>query len=151
MRRQYSPNHDINQAMPPRILASLCYFLPVMAAAFLLGVLRVTFLVPALGSDFAAVALELPIILLISWRVTGPVLRHFGPISTVGAMVIGATAFTMLIASELLLAQMLGGQSAAEWAREIGTAAGLLGLAGQLLFACIPAIRNRWFPPLGGH
>ena len=128
--------------MQRAILAGLWYFAPVMVAAFLLGVIRVTLIVPALGSAFAAVALEVPLVLVISWLVAGVVLRRFGPFSNAQALTLGGTAFALLMTSELALAQGLADQNAAQWLAQLTTPTGLLGLAGQMVFACIPAIRN---------
>ncbi len=52
--------------MPSAIKAGLFYFVIVFAAGFVLGALRVIVLLPLTG-ELAAVALELPIILTISW------------------------------------------------------------------------------------
>jgi hypothetical protein len=129
--------------MQRAILAGLAYFAPVMAAAFALGVIRVTMIVPALGSTLAAVALEVPLVLLISWLVVGAVLRRMGPFSNAQALLLGLSAFAMLMISEMTLAQLITGQSGLEWLSGLGTPTGLLGLASQIIFACIPAIRNR--------
>lgn len=130
------------------ILAGIWYFIPVMAAAFVMGVVRVTLLVPALGSQLAAVALEVPLILFVSWQMAGVVLRRFGPLAQRQTWLVGATAFMLLIASELLLARLLAGQSPSAWLASLGTPAGLLGLTGQILFACVPAIRNSRSTPV---
>lgn len=124
------------------ILAGSCYFAPVMVAAFIMGAVRVTMIAPALGSVFAAVALEVPLILTISWLMAGVVLRHFAPLSRADTWIMGAVAFALLIISELLLAQVLAGQNAAAWVQSLFTPAGMLGLTGQILFGCIPAIRH---------
>ena len=50
---------------------ALAYVLPVFAAAFALGALRVGLIAPQVG-PLLAVALELPLVLALSWTVAGP-------------------------------------------------------------------------------
>ena len=63
--------------MTGALLAGAVYFVIVFAAAFGLGVVRVTFLVPAVGSLLATL-LELPFTLAASWIVCSWLIRIFG-------------------------------------------------------------------------
>lgn len=123
----------------PLLAAALAYVLPVFAVAFCLGVLRVTLLQPALG-PFLAVALELPVILALSWVVAGRVLRRW-PFALPRRLATGALAFAFLMLAELTLALALG-QTAARFAADFATPSGALGLAGQAVFGLIPALRQ---------
>jgi hypothetical protein len=119
---------------------ALAYFAPVFAAAFAFGALRVTLIAPAIGA-LAAVALEVPLVLLLSWLVAGRVLRRW-PLSGTQALAMGGLAFVILMLAEFALAFALSGQTPAAYAATFATAPGaLLGLAGQIGFALIPALR----------
>lgn len=120
--------------------AAAVYFCPVFAVAFALGVVRTMLVAPAVGA-LAAVAIEVPLILCLSWFVCGWVVRHFLLKSILERAFAGLVAFMLLMAAELALALILG-RSATSWLGEIGTAPGLLGLAGQIGFAAMPLIRR---------
>ena len=121
------------------ITAGAIYFAVVFAAGFCLGVLRTLLVQPLLG-PFAAVALELPIILGIAWLACARILgRH--PVSRGGAAIMGALAFTLLMLGEAMLSMLLGGRS---WSAHVALYAQgqhQLGLAGQLLYALFPVIQ----------
>jgi hypothetical protein len=117
---------------------ALAYVAPVFAAAFAFGALRVTLIAPAIG-PLAAVALEVPLVLALSWVVAGRVLRRW-PMSGGQALGMGATAFLILMLAEFTLARLLQGQTPAAYASTFATAPGALGLAGQIGFALIPAL-----------
>jgi hypothetical protein len=124
------------------IRAGLLYFLGVFAVGFLLGSFRTLVLVPRIGA-LAAVALELPLMLLASWWVCGAVLRR-NPVTpaVLLRLTMGMSAFLLLMAAELALAVWGFGMTPADhWASFAGSAA-RLGLAGQLGFALIPLARR---------
>jgi hypothetical protein len=60
--------------MTRSLLTGAAYFVIVFAAAFALGALRVTFIVPAVGSVWATL-LELPLTLAASWTACGWLVR----------------------------------------------------------------------------
>ena len=62
--------------MSALVKSALAYTLPVFALAFALGALRVTLVAPATG-PLLAVALEVPLVLALSWIIAGPVLRRW--------------------------------------------------------------------------
>jgi phosphoglycerol transferase MdoB-like AlkP superfamily enzyme len=119
---------------------ALAYFLPVFAAAFAFGALRVTLIAPEIGA-LAAVALEVPLILGLSWLVAGRVLRRW-PQTRPRALALGALAFLILMAAEFALAFALSGQTPAAYAATFATAPGALGLLGQIGFGLIPGLRG---------
>jgi hypothetical protein len=118
--------------------AAFCYFAPVFAAAFCLGVVRVLVLAPALGAS-GAVLLELPMVLALSWWVAGRVLQRW---PAVVRWQVGALAFAMLMAAEAGLAVVLMGQTPAAFGAGLMTLPGAIGLAGQIAFGPIPALRR---------
>ena len=118
---------------------ALAYFATVFMAAFALGALRVTLIAPQIGA-LAAVALEVPLILGLSWVVAGRVLRRW-PLTSSAALAMGALAFILLMLAELALAYTLSGQTPSAYAATFLTGPGALGLAGQTAFALIPALR----------
>ena len=121
------------------LVPALAYFAPVFAAAFAFGALRVMLIAPAIGA-FAGVALEVPLILALSWLVAGRVLARW-PMQRSPALALGALAFLILMLAEFALARLLSGQTPAAYAATFLTAPGALGLAGQIGFALIPALR----------
>ncbi len=126
--------------MPDVARAAVAYFLPVFAVAFLLGTVRQLLVAPLTG-PLIAVALEVPVILILSWWVAGQTLRRW-PLHLHGRLAMGALAFGILMLAELALALALG-QTPRQFLAAMASPAGALGLAGQLGFALIPALRRR--------
>jgi hypothetical protein len=129
-------------AMRVALRAGVVYFSVVFSAAFILGVLRVSLVVPRIGA-LRAVALELPILLAISWIVCGWVLRRFAPAGEPGARAaIGLTAFVLLMLAEVTLAIATGG-TLTSFLASLATPEGALGLSGQGIFALMPLLRGK--------
>jgi hypothetical protein len=127
-------------AMPMILRAASRYFALVFVVAFALGVVRTLLLAPRMG-PFRAVAIEVPIILAVSWVVAGWVLRRL-PLPSPGArLAMGAVAFAFLMVAELALTVALGGTPCG-FVAGMASAAGALGLAGQIGFAIVPALRR---------
>lgn len=121
--------------------AGALYFAVVFAAGFALGAIRGLVIAPAIG-ETAAVAIELPIILAISWMACHWIVARTAIAPTISARAImGASAFTLLIAAEALLALGLG-RSLTEHLATYRDAASLLGLTGQLAFAAFPLLQR---------
>jgi hypothetical protein len=95
-------------AMPAVVKAAFAYVLPVFAVAFAAGAARHAGR-PQTGA-LAAVALELPLVLALSWAVAGRVLRRW-PQAPRAA--IGALAFALLMLLELATALAFGQTPAA--------------------------------------
>ncbi|MDX2484388.1 MAG: hypothetical protein QNK42_12090 [Pseudodonghicola sp.] len=127
-------------ATPGPARAGLWYFLIIFACGILLGTLRTLVLTPAFG-PLRAVALELPVILALSWIVAGWLTRGRPSLSNASARLwMGAVALVLLLVAECALA--LGfGQSPRTWLAGLITPQGLLGLAGQAVFALMPWLR----------
>jgi hypothetical protein len=119
-------------------ITGVFYFLIVFSIAFGMGAVRVLLVAPRIGAA-AAVAIEIIIILALSWVVAKGLWRA-RPYSRREGALIGAIAFALTMASEAALAGIMVGQSPVEWARDMTTRLGLLGLAGQIGFAVIPIL-----------
>lgn len=120
--------------------AGLAYFAIVFAAGFALGTLRVTVLVPQLG-ETSAVALELPLMLAVSWLACRWLLGAFRlPARRAPRAAMGAVGFALLMAAEFGLGLVVGRGPAVQLAgwRE---PAGALGLAAQVAFGLFPILQ----------
>ena len=115
----------------------LRYFAGVFAVGFALGTVRTLWLVPLVG-EIGAVAMELPFMLAASWWWCGRLLAR-QPLGLAGRAVMGGSAFVWLMIAELALAMAMGRTPAQHFAAML-TAAGLLGLAGQVVFAALPLV-----------
>ncbi len=124
--------------MHPVVKAAFAYTLPVFAVAFGLGALRVTLVGPMLGA-LPAVALEVPLVLAVSWVVAGRVLMHWPLRGQRPALAL--LSFAILMGLELATALAFG-QTPAQFLTAMTTPAGVLGLAGQIGFALIPLVRQ---------
>ena len=124
------------------IKAGSSYFAAVFALGFALGTLRTLWLLPRMG-EFAAVSLELPLMLAASWWLCKGLTRYFKvPASTATRLAMGALAFSLLMAAELFLSLVLMGASWQAYLAHYATAAGALGLAGQGIFGLIPVLQK---------
>jgi hypothetical protein len=124
--------------MPSIVKAAFAYVTPVFIVAFAFGALRVTLVAPYTG-PLVAVALEVPLVLAVSWIVAGHVLRHW-PLAAHQRPAMGALAFLCLMLAEGATALALG-QSVATFFAAMATPPGLLGLVGQIGFGLIPLFR----------
>ncbi len=126
--------------------AAALYVAIVFLAGFGFGIVRTLFVAPRIGA-LAAVALELPLLLAVSYGVAGWIMRRFAIRSSGAALAMGALAFILLMATEFTFAWLLAGTPPAAYLASLATAPGALGLAGQILFALVPLARSRWWPP----
>ena len=119
------------------VKAAFAYSLPVFALAFAIGAIRVALVAPVTG-PLLAEALEVPLVLTLSWIIAGSMrLPHALPQRAAMALL----SFALLMALELATALAFG-QSPAQFLSAITTPAGALGLAGQIGFAVIPLFRQ---------
>lgn len=126
------------------VLAGIAYWAMVFALGFVLGTLRVLWLAPALGL-VTATLIELPVMLAASWWAARWLLRRFAIRTEGAALVMGALAFVLLMAAELVLGVTAFGQTPAQWLAGLAEPQGALGLTGQVVFALMPwiAVRRR--------
>jgi hypothetical protein len=114
------------------------YWVIVFALGFVLGTLRVIVLAPKLG-ELTATLVELPIMLGASWFICAWVVRRWAVSAKPWPrLVMGTTAFGLLIAAEILLGVVGFGRTAGDQIAEMSRGAGLLGVVGQLGFAAFP-------------
>ena len=120
------------------ITAGVAYWALVFGIGFVLGTLRILWLVPSVGEE-AAVLIEMPIIIsacvLAAWWLTG----RFAIGTLSAALIMGAFAFVALMAAELGLAVTVFGETPRDWVAKILEPPGLWGLLGQVAFALFPA------------
>lgn len=125
--------------MHPVVKAAMAYTLSVFAMAFGIGAVRVTFVAPQTG-PLIAVALEVPLVLAVSWIVAGRVLSRW-PLGPAQRAAMALLSFALLMVLELLTALAFG-QPPTQFLSAMTTPAGALGLAGQIGFALIPLVRQ---------
>ncbi len=118
--------------------AGLFYFAIVFAAGFALGTLRVLVMIPRIG-ETAAVLAEMPVMLLICWRAARWILQGRARLSTAHLRILmGGSAFLLLMVAELLLSVTAFGRTPAQFASDLVRPLGLIGLAGQIAFGALP-------------
>lgn len=129
--------------MNQSIKAGSLYFALIFALGFLLGTFRVLILVPRLG-ELKAVVLELPIMLVAAWFICRWLVHRYRVPGTASArLVMGAVAFAWLMFAEVLLSVAIVRMPFELYVQRLLTSHGLLGLAGQGLFAIIPMLQRK--------
>lgn len=113
------------------------YFAVIFALGFVLGTVRVLWLVPMVGERNAVLA-ELPIMLTASWLAARWLVRRFGLVTLGTRATMGIVGFALLMLAELGLGSLLFGQSPADWVKSIFAMPGAIGLIGQIFFALMP-------------
>jgi hypothetical protein len=103
-------------------------------------------LVPRLG-ELMAVMLELPVMLTAAWFTCGRVVRHFGVPANAGPrLAMGGVALALLMVVEFALSVTVFGRTPGAFFAGLATPAGLLGLAGQVVFGLWPWWQGRGRP-----
>ncbi len=126
--------------MTAAMRAGLIYFAGVFALGFLLGVVRILWLVPRLG-ETVAVLFELPVMLAAAWLWAGLLLQRLSvPRRAAPALVMGGVGFALLMAAEFALGAATGTSPALQVAKW-GTVSGGMGLGAQILHAFFPLLR----------
>jgi hypothetical protein len=122
--------------------AGIAYTAVVYLFAFVAGAIRVMVVAPRVGTA-AAVLLEVPVALGVSWWVSGWVTRLFRVSGDSRVRVgMGIVAFVLLMTIEASVALLVFGVSIEDYLRKFGEAAGLIGLAAQVGFAAVPWMRR---------
>ncbi len=125
------------------IKAGLAYFALVMGAGFILGMLRVPFLVPRLGERLAEL-IEMPLMFVVIWLSARFVIRRFAlPAISSVRLKVGFLALALAVCAELLLAVALQGQSLRAYISSRDPVSGSVYLAMLGLFAFMPLILSR--------
>jgi hypothetical protein len=125
------------------IRAGVEYATIVFVVGFALGTVRVLLLAPRVG-ELAAVALEAPLMLLVSWMVCAWTIRRDGiPSAPAARALMGGVALVSLLSLELVVSVAVFGRTVTAHFASYAAPAALLGLAAQLLFACFPLVQDR--------
>jgi hypothetical protein len=133
------------------IKAGLAYFALVFGAGFVLGVLRVSFLVPRLGERVAELS-EMPLMFAVIVIAGRFVVRRFAVApSTSARLGTGLLALGLMLAAELMLAVVLQDRSLADYVASRDPVSGGVYLAMLVLFALMPVFVGRTERLRGGH
>jgi hypothetical protein len=123
--------------------ASVLYFALVLGTGFILGVIRVSFLVPRLGERYAEL-LEMPFMFVAIVLAARHVVRRFQlPTSFSVRLQVGFAALALSVLAELLLAAALQNGSVAQYIASRDPVSGSVYLAMLLLIALMPSILAR--------
>jgi hypothetical protein len=123
------------------IRAGLVYFALVLGTGFVLGVVRVPFLVPRIGERWAELA-EMPIMAAAIYFAAGYILRRFPEVRLRGrTLAVGFLALALAICAELALAVALQSQTLAEYISSRDKVSGSVYLLMLLVFALMPRLR----------
>jgi len=135
-----SAGHNGKSSAWPRIVAAGCgYFGLVFGAGFVLGTLRVLFVVPALGERLAELA-EMPLMLLMVFFAARWVVRRFRIASRGARMYAGLTGLALLLLAEWGVVLFVRDETIAEYVAGRDPVAATAYLASLVLFAMMPAL-----------
>lgn len=127
----------------PAIKAGLAYFALVFGAGFVLGALRVSFLVPRFGERIAELG-EMPLMFAVVVFAARFVMKRFAvPHFLPARLGTGLLALALLLAAELLLAVVLQERSLADYVASRDPVSGSVYLAMLALFALMPVLVAR--------
>ncbi|WP_242101604.1 hypothetical protein [Lysobacter sp. M2-1] len=119
--------------------AGALYFVLVFGAGFVLGSIRVPFLVPRLGARFAEL-LEMPVMLAVVFMAARYVIRRYALADRRTRLLMGTIALVLLASAELLLAFLMTGASPSAYVASRDPVSGSAFLAMLVLFAVLPAL-----------
>ncbi len=128
--------------MKPSLGAGGVYFAGVFALGFALGMVRDLIAAPKVG-EFAAVLLEIPVILTVSWFAAKWCIALFSvPPGGAERLTMGLFAFSLTMLAEMAMSVILFGHTVHDHIATYTHFIGLVGLAAQLLFAIIPYVQS---------
>ncbi len=124
--------------------ATIAYFAMVLGTGFVLGTIRVPFLVPRLGERYAEL-LEMPIMLIVIVFAASYVIRRFSlPPSSSIRLLVGFSALALVVIAELLLVAVFQDVSVSQYIASRDPISGSVYLFVLLLFALMPYILMRF-------
>jgi hypothetical protein len=130
---------NIKQLIAP----ALAYFAIVFGIGFLLGSIRVLWLVPQLGARYAELA-EMPVMLLAIFFAARWVTQYFAvPPAISSRLVVGLSALICLLLVEFTVVLWLQGISIAESFANRDPISGAAYMVSLILFALMPLLVNR--------
>jgi hypothetical protein len=127
----------------PIVRAALLYFAIVFGVGFVLGAVRVPFIVPRIGTRAAELA-ETPLMLVAIVLAAGYVVRRYtASIANAVWLAVGGLALGAMIGAELLLAVALAGRSVGAYIQNRDPVSGTVYLIMLLVFALMPWLLSR--------
>lgn len=129
--------------MANRVKAALVYFLLVFAAGFVLGPIRILFVVPAIGARAAELG-ELPIMLAATILAARWVVRLFAlPPQSAALLTVGFLALALMLVAEFTVVLRARGMTLSEYFQTVDPVSGPAYYATQLAFGLMPWIVGR--------
>lgn len=122
------------------------YFLLVFGAGFLLGIVRVTWLVPTLGARNAEL-LELPLMAVVVWVVARWVVQRFPVGHPVGRWLVGVLAVDFVVMTEIVVGYLLSGRNPVEFFTERDPVSGTV----YFLLLAVMAVLPGWLARFREH
>ena len=120
------------------VRVAVLYFAAVFAAGFVLGFIRVYFVIPRIGVR-AAELIETPFMLAVSYAAARWLIVRFRiPYTTASRIGIGSIALALLLAAELVLVVWLQKMTVTEYIGSRDPVSGTAYLIAILLFAAFP-------------
>ena len=127
--------------MRKTVIAALVYFGLVLGTGFVLGIIRVPFIVPKIGERWAELA-EMPIMATVIFISSGYILNRFPEIQTsTRSLIAGFLALALSVFAELGLAVALQSQTLVEYIASRDKVSGSVYLVLLVFFALMPRLR----------
>jgi hypothetical protein len=121
--------------------AGAAYALLLLLAGTVFGTARVLLLAPQFG-EAAALAIELPAMLIIAWIVAGHLVRRLNRPDPGARATLAASAALLFFAGEIGLGWTLLGRPPSAWAAGLARPTAVAGLAAQLAALALPILRR---------
>ena len=127
--------------MRKTVIAALVYFGLVLGTGFVLGIIRVPFIVPKIGERWAELA-EMPIMAMVIFISSGYILNRFPEIQTsTRSLIAGFLALALSVFAELGLAVALQSHTLIEYIASRDKVSGSVYLFLLVFFALMPRLR----------
>jgi hypothetical protein len=133
----------MNHSVARLLKASCSYFALVFGAGFILGAVRIPFVVPRLGVRTAEL-LEMPLMFVVVVVSARFVVKRFDLLrSSRGCLWVGLSALALLLGAEVTLAVAIQGRSLARYIEGRDPVSGSVYIAMLCLFAAMPLVVAR--------
>jgi hypothetical protein len=127
--------------MRKTVIAALVYFGLVLGTGFVLGIIRVPFIVPKIGERWAELA-EMPIMATVIFISAGYILNRFPEIQTsTRSLIAGFLALALSVCAEIGLAVALQSETLVEYIASRDKVSGAVYLVLLVFFALMPRLR----------
>jgi hypothetical protein len=127
----------------PVLRGAAAYFGIVFSVGFVLGSVRVPFLVPRFGERVAELA-EMPLMFAAIFLAAGFVVKRSDrAMGSIGWALAGCLALALLVTAELVLAVVLAGRGVGEYLASRDPVSGAVYLGMLLVFAAMPWLRYK--------